>query len=124
MVQAIGSSAAGGAVDSGAGAAGLQAQLVRYQKQLSECANCASSKTAEGKAEIQAISGRISEIRARIDKVTEAKAESGPAALVTSTAAENPADSGAAVKAGADGRSDGVPRQVFGTVGSLVDLHA
>ncbi len=124
MVQAIGSPAAYGAANSGAGTAGLQAQLARYQKQLSECVNCESSKTAEGKAEIQAISGRISEVKERIDKVAEVKAESGPAALGRSTAAENPAHLGAAVKAGVNGGSDGAPRQVFGTVGSLVDLHA
>jgi hypothetical protein len=44
----------------------LQAQLERFQKQLSDCVNCASAKTPQGKADIQAISARISQIEQRI----------------------------------------------------------
>lgn len=43
-------------------ATSLQAQLERFQKQLSDCVNCASAKTPQGKADIQAISARISQI--------------------------------------------------------------
>ena len=47
-------------------AASLQAQLQRYQKQLSDCVNCASAKTPQGKADIEAISARISQVQQRI----------------------------------------------------------
>lgn len=70
----------------------------------SECVNCASSKTAEGKAEIQEISGRIGEIRERIDKVTGVKASGETTQLATSTAAAQ--------------------RSAYATVGSVVDVRA
>lgn len=44
----------------------LQAQLQSYQKQLSDCVNCASAKTLQGKADIQAIASCISQIEQRI----------------------------------------------------------
>ena len=69
MVQAVGGTAATSAFSGPAKAAGLEYQLQRYQKQLSECVNCASAKTAQGKATIEAISGKISSIRLRIDEV-------------------------------------------------------
>ncbi|EGF31446.1 hypothetical protein IMCC9480_3939 [Oxalobacteraceae bacterium IMCC9480] len=69
MVQAIGGTATNTTTTSPANAAGLQYQLSRYQKQLSECVNCASAKTPQGKADIEAISGKISSLRLRIDEV-------------------------------------------------------
>lgn len=47
-------------------ATSLQAQLERFQQQLSDCVNCASAKTPQGKSDIQAISARISQIQQRI----------------------------------------------------------
>jgi hypothetical protein len=46
--------------------ASLQAQLQRYQQQLSECINCASAATPEGKADIEAISARIGQLKGRM----------------------------------------------------------
>jgi hypothetical protein len=46
--------------------------LQRYEKQLSECVNCASAKTPQGKADIQAISVRISQIKDRIAQTEKA----------------------------------------------------
>ncbi len=69
MVQAVGGAAATSAFSGPAKAAGLEYQLTRYQKQLSECVNCASAKTAQGKATIEAISDKISSIRLRLDEV-------------------------------------------------------
>jgi hypothetical protein len=61
------SSAASTAYGGGApSATSLQAQLQRYQQQLSDCVNCASAKTPQGKADIQAISARISQVQQRI----------------------------------------------------------
>lgn len=74
MVQAVGASATvNQSTDPAAAAAGLEARLVRYQKQLSECVNCDSSKTASGKAEIESISGKISEVRDRIARIAESR---------------------------------------------------
>jgi hypothetical protein len=53
-------------------AVSLQAQLQRYQKQLSECVNCASAKTLQGKSDIQAIAARISQIEQRIAQAVNA----------------------------------------------------
>ncbi|MCU6433721.1 FlxA-like family protein [Undibacterium sp. Jales W-56] len=79
MVQAIGSSASGAInatnpTNSAALAASLQAQLAIYQQQLSDCVNCASSKTIEGKEQIQSLSAKISGVRARIDQVSSTNA--------------------------------------------------
>jgi len=52
----------------------LQAQLQRYQKQLSDCVNCASAKTSRGKADIQAISERISQIKRAIEQIEKPSA--------------------------------------------------
>ena len=46
--------------------ASLQAQLQHYQQQLSDCVNCASAKTPQGKSDIQAISAKISDVQQRI----------------------------------------------------------
>jgi hypothetical protein len=73
----VAASATASATAYGAGApsaTSLQAQLERYQKQLSDCVNCASAKTPQGKSDIQAISARISQIEQRI---AEAQHRSG-----------------------------------------------
>jgi hypothetical protein len=66
MVSAIGSSAFSGAGGTGSGVAGLEAQLAGYQNQLSDCVNCCTANTREGRETIQALSIKISEIKARI----------------------------------------------------------
>ena len=78
MVQAIGaaSAAAYGAAPSGGG---TQAQLQKLEKILSECVNCASAKTPEGQAQIQAVSARIHALRERIAQPGEGQpAEAQP----------------------------------------------
>lgn len=44
----------------------LQAQLQRFQQQLSDCVNCASAATPKGKADIEAIAARITQVQQRI----------------------------------------------------------
>jgi ABC-type Fe3+-hydroxamate transport system substrate-binding protein len=73
MLGAIGSSPYTGPASSGASAASLQAQLDRYQKQLSDCANCATAKTPQGQAAIQDLSGKIAAVKARIEQAATAK---------------------------------------------------
>lgn len=72
MVQAIGANRAAAAYGGGTAYASLQAQLQRYEQQLSECINCASAKTPEGKADIEAISARIVQLKGRMDAADEA----------------------------------------------------
>jgi len=71
----FGASSAASTYSGGApSATSLQAQLQRYQTQLSDCVNCASAKTPEGKADIQAISARISEIKQRVEQTEKPSA--------------------------------------------------
>lgn len=53
--------------------ASLEAQLARYQQELSNCVNCDSANTAEGKETIQALSNKISSVKARIEAIENAK---------------------------------------------------
>ena len=84
MPSAITSGAAPATSVYGSGArssVSLQAQLQRYQKQLSDCVNCASAKTWQGKADIQAISERISQIKQAIEQTEKpSAAPSAPSA--------------------------------------------
>ncbi|NYE63924.1 hypothetical protein FHW58_005158 [Duganella sp. 1224] len=68
----------------GPSATSLQAQLQRYQQQLSDCVNCASAKTPQGKADIQAISARISEVKQSIAQAEQAAAKPTDASAPTS----------------------------------------
>lgn len=127
MVQAIGSSAVSGSISTGAAAVGLEAQLVRYQKLLSECVNCDSSKTAKGKADIQAISVKISEVRERIDRITEVKPASQTTELASSTAAKIGTGVDAATstkKEAANAEPVATSESERATVGSQVNLLA
>jgi len=45
--------------------AGHDAELAKLQKELSDCVNCNSAKTSEGKTKIQAVAGKISAIKAK-----------------------------------------------------------
>lgn len=58
---------------------GLEAQIVRYQKELSDCVNCDSANTAQGKETIQAISNKISAARARIEEIQLTQSINQPA---------------------------------------------
>jgi hypothetical protein len=73
MLSAIGSSIYASPAGTGPSVVGLQAQLDRYQKELSDCTNCSSAKTLEGRQSIQTLSNQIGEIKARIEAVTITK---------------------------------------------------
>ncbi|MDR3391665.1 MAG: FlxA-like family protein [Sulfuriferula sp.] len=51
--------------------AGMESQLNRLQQQLSECVNCSTGGTPEGKAKAQAISDQISSLRTRIQEAPQ-----------------------------------------------------
>ncbi len=52
-------------------AAGIQAQIAIYQRQLSDCVNCSSADTIEGKNQIQEISSKISTAKAQIQQISD-----------------------------------------------------
>jgi hypothetical protein len=88
VLSAIGSSIPASTTGGGTSAAVLQAQLDRYQNELSDCVNCASAKTAAGKTKIAEISNKISDIQGRIDKIFATKTNSQPTALNVRTSAD------------------------------------
>lgn len=69
MSLAIGSSSLSGVSVGQPSRAALAAEVARYQKQLSDCVNCPSSKTLEGKAHIQELSTQISVDQQRIKQI-------------------------------------------------------
>ncbi len=79
MVGAVGSSPYYPPAGAGRTTGGLDAQLARGEKQLSEWTRCSSAKTAEGKQKIQELSDRISEIKFRIDGLEKNKLQHQPA---------------------------------------------
>jgi hypothetical protein len=74
MVNAIGPAALYNSIGTGNSTAGLEAQIARYQKELSSCTICESARTPEGKAAISELAGKISAARARIEQIENAKA--------------------------------------------------
>jgi peptidoglycan hydrolase CwlO-like protein len=93
MVAAIGSSPVLNPTPvTGTSTGGLDAQLARYKQELSDCVNCASAKTASGKAEIAAIASKISAAEARIEKLAVAKPHSTPATQTTDTLSKQSGD--------------------------------
>lgn len=61
---------------------GLDPELAKLQKELSACVNCDSAKTAKGKANIQAITGKINTIKARVEETNVIKAADQPITLL------------------------------------------
>lgn len=64
---AIGASAVTLSVGAGAAPVTSDAQLLRLEKELSDCVNCATAKTALGKAKILAVEARINALKARME---------------------------------------------------------
>ena len=78
MLSAVTGSASSAAPAAGVGApapAAMQAQLQRLQQQLSDSVNCASAKTTQGKATIDAARARISQVEQRIARASAAEAD-------------------------------------------------
>ncbi|HAT31472.1 MAG TPA: hypothetical protein DCW29_11655 [Janthinobacterium sp.] len=124
MVQAIGGAAGSDTKnkDGAAAAASLEAQLLRYQKQLSDCVNCDSSKTPEGKAQIQAIASKISEVKDRIDHSTDTKVDGRAGKLAGDASKDGSVDGAASTQPGAAPAPKAVDASA--TVGSVVDVYA
>ena len=118
MVAAIGSATVFATVSATSGGrlgtARLEAQIAHYEKQLSDCVNCASAKTPEGKKAIAEISNKISATRARIDDRLATKQVAQPAAATAGTASKSAVIPDTAA----------LPKQTYSTVGSLVDVFS
>lgn len=89
MVSAIGASTFQAQSVGAPSVAALEARLARYEKELSECVNCDTADTREGKQAIQELTIRISETRTRIEEVAASKsgapavAETAPVSAAT-----------------------------------------
>ena len=57
---------------------GPDPKLSQLQQQLSDCVNCPTANTTEGKAKIQAISDQISAIKSRAQQTQPANANQVP----------------------------------------------
>ena len=77
MITAIGS-ASPSSTPGGAPTAIIAAQIARYQKELSNCVNCDSANTREGRDTIQTISNKISVAKARLEELALNKSSTPP----------------------------------------------
>ena len=66
-------------------AASLQAQIAVYQRQLSDCVNCSSANTIQGRNDIQQISSKISAAKAQIQQLQEQPATGTPRAVANTS---------------------------------------
>ena len=81
MVSAVGSFPIPSAVSTTvASTAAIEAQIARYKQELSNCVNCETAKTMQGKANIQALTSKISILESRLEKVTTSNPDDQPAA--------------------------------------------
>ena len=129
MVSAIGSAPAAASADPtpGVSTAGIEAQIAHYKKQLSDCVNCESAKTLEGKAAIQAISNKISAAEARIEQITTAKSTAKPSVSGATTVNKPPTSTGAVASSVAkkvNVESAPTSQGSDSSKGSLVDVFA
>jgi hypothetical protein len=69
----------------------LRAELARYEKVRSDCVNCSSSGTIEGKRNIQTLDTQISTLKARLTVVPQAAA---PVSSVDARSASAPVAAG------------------------------
>jgi hypothetical protein len=89
MVSAIGSSPTFNITPTSVAlTAGIETQIARDQKALSNCVNCASAETKQGQADIQALSNRISLAKARLEQITATNPAGQVAALNPATVSE------------------------------------
>lgn len=127
MVAAIGSTALPGSGASASPTAGLEAQVIRYQKQLSDCVNCDSANTAQGKETIQQVSNKISAAKARIEEINVSRPVNRPVSAdnqVNATVKQAEAADPVNPARQALPASGGQPRSTTGTVGTLINVSA
>jgi len=90
MVSEIGSSPASNAVATTVtSSAGIEAQIARDKKELSNCVNCESAETKQGQADIQTLTNKISAAQARLDAIRTTEQISQPAELNSTNASDS-----------------------------------
>ncbi len=72
MVAPIGTSNASSYTGTVKPSTGLEFELAKYQKELSDCVNCDSANTAERRSNIQELHNKISAVQARIERLAVA----------------------------------------------------
>lgn len=99
MVSALSGSACGASAyqTGGPSPVDLRARLDRYQKQLSDCVNCASAKTPKGKADIAAISARIDEVKRAIAQTAKGPYSAALPGAVQAAPAPTPSSLGSLI---------------------------
>lgn len=116
MISTIGPSSLASTTAGGTSAAGIEAQIARYQKELSDCVNCDSANTREGKEKIQTISDKISSAKARLEEITARKSSNQPTAPNTATSPDISADKdGPASRVKDNNDAAGLPNSNAGT---------
>ncbi|GAO36629.1 hypothetical protein SCT_2038 [Sulfuricella sp. T08] len=119
MPVAIGSPTFSSAICSGTSTSGLEAQLTRHQKALSEQVNCSSAKTPEGKAAIADISNKISTVKTRIEEIANTQPSRYSTTLIATDVNKT---NEAAAKSGVGAAL--APKSADATVGSRLDVFA
>lgn len=128
MVSAIGSppSPSTGSTTA-ASKAGIEAQIARDKKELSNCVNCEPANTKQGQADIQALSNKIAVAEARLENTTTSKQDSQPTESSATTANNTPANSHAVASIAENitsTESATTPKSSDSTTGRLVDVFA
>lgn len=125
MLGAIGTSAIATTIGVGRSAAGLEARLAQYEIKLADWENCPSCKTAEGKAKIADLSGKVSEIKQRIAAAVADKEKLRPVALDLAVSANDALRHGgpAAIETSSEADVPGpISGQPAGLVGGRLDV--
>lgn len=78
MINAIGPASLASTTGGGTLTTGLETQIARYQKELSNCVNCDSANTREGREKIQTILDKISAAKARLEGIAAEKSNNQP----------------------------------------------
>ncbi len=125
MVAAIGSAGLSSASFASSPTAGLEAQITRYQKQLADCVNCDSAKTAQGKENIQELSNKISAAKAKIEEINVSSPVRHPSRIDNPVNATAKADESTATTLQQDAKaSNGLPQPSNATLGTRIDISA
>jgi hypothetical protein len=67
----------------------LRAQLSRYEKERSECINCPSARTLEGKQNIQKLDAAIDSLKGQLDGVRQTSSVGTQAGAQVITASQD-----------------------------------
>ena len=126
MVSAIGASFSSSVVAStAASTAGIEAQIARDKKELSNCVNCESADTKQGQADIQALTNKINAAEARLSTLA-ALEQSNPSTVLNATSASDGVSPSALVSPLAESQAGDGPAETLDssgpTKGRIVDV--